>query len=128
MPFKKSQSAVNIGLGVFLGAELFFGLNITIAQSLQYSCLPNQNGDGWVCENLGSIQSSDSTDAIGRYTSSSAVLRHESDTLGSIDDSQINQTESPLLSVNDPKSIAEQMNSPREPHTPSEFSSSQANE
>ena len=128
MPFKKSQSAVNIGLGVFLGAELFFGLNITIAQSLQYSCLPNQNGDGWVCENLGSIQSSDSTDAIGRYTSSSAVLRHESDTLGSIDDSQINQKESPLLSVNDPKSIAEQMNSPREPHTPSEFSSSQANE
>ena len=125
MSFKISQSAVRIAIGIFLGAELFLGLNITIAQSLRYNCVPNQNGDGWICENLGPGQSSDTTDGSDRYNSSRAVLPREPDLSEPSDSRQINQTENPLLPVDNSGSTAQEINSPDEPNTPSQFSTPQ---
>ena len=105
MSFKISQSAVRIAIGIFLGAELFLGLNITIAQSLRYNCVPNQNGDGWICENLETGQSADTTDGSDRYNSSSAVLPRDPDLSKPSDSRQINQTGNPLLPVDNPGGI-----------------------
>ena len=125
MSFKTSQSAIRIAIGIFLGAELLFGLNITIAQSLRYNCVPNQNGDGWICENLEPGQSSGIPDGSARYNSSSAVLPREPDLSETSDSRQINQTENPLSPVDNSGGIAQEINSPNEPHTPSPLSTPQ---
>ena len=121
MSFKTSQSAVRIAIGIFLGAELFLGLNITIAQSLRYNCVPNRSGDGWICENLEPGQSSGTRDGSDRYNSSSAVLPREPDLSEPSDSRQINQAENPLLPVDNPGGIAREINSPNEPLIPSQF-------
>ena len=107
MTFKTSQSAVHIAIGIFLGAELFLGLNITMAQSVRYNCVPNQNGNGWICENLDPGQSSGTTDGSDRYNSSSAVLRGEPDLSEPSESRQINQTENPLSPVDDSGRISQ---------------------
>ena len=122
MSFKISQSAVRIAIGIFLGAELFLGLNITNAQSLRYNCVPNQNGDGWICENLEPGESSGTTNGSDRYNSSSAVLPRDPDLSEPSDSRQINQTGNPLLPVDNPGGIAQDVNSPDEPHIPSQSS------
>ena len=125
MTFKTSQTAVRIAIGIFLGAELFLGLNITMAQSVGYNCVPNQNGNGWICENLAPGQSSGTTDGSDRYNSSSAVLSGEPDLSEPSDSRQINQTENPLSPVDNSGGIAQEINSPNEPHTPSPLSTPQ---
>ena len=125
MSFKTSQSAVRIAIGIFLGAELFLGSNITTAQSFRYNCVPNQNGDGWICENLEPGQSADTTDDSDRYNSSRAVLPREPDLSEPSDSRQINQTENPLFPVDNSGGIAQEINSPDEPNTPSQFSTPQ---
>ena len=107
MTFKTSQSAVHIAIGIFLGAELFLGLNITMAQSVRYNCVPNQNGNGWICENLAPGQSSGTPDGSDRYNSSSAVLSGEPDLSEPSDSRQINQTENPLSPVDNSGGIAQ---------------------
>ena len=96
-----------------------------MAQSVRYNCVPNQNGNGWICENLAPGQSSGTPDGSDRYNSSSAVLSGEPDLSEPSDSRQINQTENPLSPVDNSGGIAQQINSPNEPHTPSPLSTPQ---
>ena len=48
------------------------------AQLPQYSCRPNDAGDGWICENTGPARTVDTADAIDRYNSDGAVLPRDS--------------------------------------------------
>ena len=57
-------------------------------------------------------QSSGTTDGSDRYNSSSAVLPREPDLSEPSDSRQINQTENPLLPVDNPGGIAQEINSP----------------
>ena len=104
---------------------MFLGLNITIAQSLRYNCVPNQNGDGWICENLEPGQSSGTTDGSDRYNSSSAIFPRDPDLSEPSDSRQINQTGNPLLPVDNPGGIAQDVNSPDGAHIPSQSSTPQ---
>ena len=77
MPFNKFQQVSSTTLAVFAGIKLSVVINTTMAQPSQFNCLPNQVGNGWICENLGPIQSPDTTEDNDRYNSETAILPTE---------------------------------------------------
>jgi LPS-assembly protein len=74
VPFKKrllrSEIAFALSVGLFLAASP----KSADAQLPQYSCRPNDGGDGWICENTGPIESPNTADGNDRYNSPGAVL------------------------------------------------------
>ncbi|NKB33508.1 MAG: LPS assembly protein LptD [Pseudomonadales bacterium] len=74
MPFKKrllgSEIAFVISAGLFLAASP----KSADAQLPQYTCRPNDAGDGWVCESTGPIESRNTADGTNRYNSDDSVL------------------------------------------------------
>ena len=77
MPFNKFQPVSSAALAVFAGIKLSVVINTTMAQPSQFNCLPNKAGDGWICENIGPIQSTDTTRDSDRYNSETAILPPE---------------------------------------------------
>ena len=77
MALKKVQQVSNTALAVFAGIKLSVLINTAVAQPSQFSCQPNQAGDGWICEDVGPIQSSDTADDNNRYNSETAILPRE---------------------------------------------------
>ena len=77
MPFNKFQPVSSAALTVFAGIKLSVVINTTMAQPSQFNCLPNKAGDGWICENIGPIQSTDTTRDSDRYNSETAILPPE---------------------------------------------------
>ena len=74
MPFKKrllrSEIAFALSVGLFLAASP----KSADAQLPQYSCRPNDGGDGGICENTGPIEAPNTADGNDRYNSPGAVL------------------------------------------------------
>ena len=74
MPIKKrllrSEIAFALSAGLFLAASP----KSADAQLPQYSCRPNDAGDGWICENTGPIESPNTADGNDRYNSPGSVL------------------------------------------------------
>ena len=69
MPTKVPFSALHSAFAMYLGVALSFSSNSTEAQPSQYSCRPNQAGDGWTCESNGQTLSPNPTVNRGRYNS-----------------------------------------------------------
>ena len=77
MPFNKFQPVSSAALAFFAGIKLSVVINTTVAQPSQFNCLPNKAGDGWICENIGPIQPTDTTRDSDRYNSETAILPPE---------------------------------------------------
>ena len=98
MALIKVQQVSNTALAVFAGIKLSVLINTAVAQPSQFSCLPNQAGDGWICEDVGPIQSSDTTNNNNRYNSEAAILprlQSASETANNQQNSLIKNSERP---------------------------------
>lgn len=60
MPFKKRHLSIEVALILSSGLLLWASPNDALSQQAQFSCRPNDAGDGWVCEDT-STPSSDNT-------------------------------------------------------------------
>ena len=74
MPFKKRLLGSEIALVISAGLFLTASPESADAQLPQYSCRPNDAGNGWICESTGPIESRNTADGTNRYNSDNAIL------------------------------------------------------
>ena len=99
MPTKVPFSALHPAFAMYLGVALSLSSNSTEAQPSQYSCRPNEAGDGWTCENNGQILSPNSTGNRGRYNSDAELFPSETQRADNSQDSGVEESSTPNLDL-----------------------------
>ena len=99
MPTKVPFSALHPAFAMYLGVTLSLSSNSTEAQPSQYSCRPNEAGDGWTCENNGQILSPNPTGNRGRYNSDAELFPSETQRADNSQDSGLEESSTPNLDL-----------------------------
>ena len=74
MPNKKDLLGPKVALVVWAGLYTAASTKSADAQIPQYSCQPNNTGDGWVCESIGPVESRNTADGSDRYNNENSML------------------------------------------------------